>query len=343
VYTAWANAFELRLRSRGAVAIGIYMRRRTFLTNAAFSAASLLLPRIGLLPSAAISASALTKFKLGAISDGFGDDLEQSLKVMKGYGLAWVEIRQVWGKYNTEATPDEVRRIRQLLDRYQFQCSVVDSALFKCTLPGTKPDVRERDAYPYSGQTDLLKRAAERAHAWGSDKVRGFTFWRVADGPPIYPRIAEELTKAAEAARAEGIRLVIEDEESCNGGTGQETAAILKLAPAPNLGFNWDVGNGYTHGEVSYPDGYAALDKSRIWHLHLKGMTCAAGLKLCHETFADQGEIDLTGQFQALMRDHYQESMSLECEFQAAGMSHEQTARRSLEGVLRVMDRALGS
>ncbi|HEV3276766.1 MAG TPA: sugar phosphate isomerase/epimerase family protein [Terriglobia bacterium] len=315
------------------------MRRRAFLTNATvLSGAVLLLPRLRSLPGLAPSAQPFAGFKLGAISDGFSADFEEALQIMKGYGLGWVEIRAVWGKYNTEASADEIRRIRQLLDQYSFKCSVVDSALYKCTLPGTDPIHKQADPYPYSGQIELLKRASERAHAWGTDKVRGFTFWRVAQPPALYARIAEDLAKAADAARAEGIRLVIEDEESCNGGTGHETAAILKLAPAPNLGFNWDVGNGYTHGEVSYPDGYQTLDKSRIWHLHLKGMTCGAGLKNCRETFAGEGEIDLAGQFRALQRDHYQESMSLECEFEAPGLTHQQTSRRSLEGLLRVLN-----
>jgi len=317
------------------------MRRRTFLKNTAMLAgASLLPPKLRSLPKAADTAAAQSKFRLGAISDGFSPDFEEALRIMKGYGLGWVEIRQVWGKYNTEATLEEIGRIRHLLDQYNFKCSVVDSALYKCTLPGTEPRGHEADPYPYSGQIDLLKRAADRAHAWGADKVRGFTFWRVADSKALYPRIAEELGKAAEVARAEGVRLVIEDEESCNGGTGHEMAAILKLAPSPNLGFNWDVGNGYTHGEVSYPDGYRALDKSRIWHLHLKGMACAPGLKNCHETFADEGEIDLVAQLRGLASDRYRESMSLECEFEAPGMTHLQTTRRSLEGLLRVVNRA---
>lgn len=332
------------------------MRRRAFLKNAALlSGTALTRPRFHSLAAmttrdsqdAARSHSAPapeskadSKFKIGAISDGFSGDFEQALQIMKSYGLHWVEIREVWGKYNTEATPDEIRRIQRLLDQYDFKCSVVDSALYKCTLPGTRPVTTERDTYPYSGQIDLLKRAAERAHAWGTDKVRGFTFWRLADPPSVFRRVAEELYKAAGVARAEGVRLVIENEESCNGGTGHELAAILSAAPAKNLGINWDVGNGYTHGEVSYPDGYQVLDKSRIWHLHLKGMECGAGLKNCREAFADQGVIDLAGQLRALAHDHYDGTMSLECEFEAPGMSHLQTTRRSLEGLLRVVNRA---
>lgn len=314
-----------------------FVHRRDFLKSAGLAAAAscaLGLPALG-------SSPALRRFKVGAISDGFSQDFEKALQIMKGYGLSWVEIRDVWGKYNTEATPQEIRRIKHLLDQYHFKCSVVDSALYKCVLPGTKAVESEEGSYPYSGQMDLLKRAIDRAHAWGSDKVRGFTFWRVAKPEKIYPRISEELAKAAEVARSGGVRLVIENEEACNAGTGHELAAILKITPSPNLGYNWDVGNGYAHGEVSYPDGYDALDKSRIWHIHLKGMQCGPGLTHCRETFADEGQINLVGQFRALLRDHYQETMSLECEFKARGMTHQQTTERSMAGLLRVMNRAV--
>lgn len=317
------------------------MHRRIFLKNTALALGSVCW--IQGAPGITASPSILDRFKLGAISDGFSQDFAKALQIMKGYGLSWVEIRDVWGKYNTEATPEEIRRVKGLLDQYHFRCSVVDSALYKCVLPGTKAINRERDSYPYSRQMDLLKRAIDRAHAWGTDKVRGFTFWRVAEPERIYPRISSELAKAAAVAQREGIRLVIENEESCNAATGHELAAVLKMTRSPNLGCNWDVGNGYLHGEVSYPNGYNALNKQRIWNIHLKGMQCDPGFKHCHETFGDEGEIDLVGQFQALLRDHYTETMSLECEFKASGMTHQQTTERSMQGLLRVMKKALAS
>lgn len=314
------------------------MHRRTFLKSAAILAAG------SYVTHGAQTFGATTglrqPFKLGAISDGFSQNFEATLQAMKGYGLAWVKIRDIGGKYNTEATPEEIRRVSSLLASYDFKCSVVDSALFKCVLPGTKPVRSEGDSYPYSGQMELLKRAIDRAHAWGTDKVRGFTFWRVAEPRTIYSRIADELSKAAHVAGRAGARLVIEDEGACNGGTGHEIAAILKMAPLRNLGYNWDVGNGYEHGEVSYPDGYNVLEKKRIWHMHLKGVACSPGFTHCHETFADGGASDLVGQFRALLRDHYEETMSLECEFRAPGMAHEQTTRLSMEGLLRVVAKA---
>jgi len=315
------------------------MHRRDFLQSAVLALGAACEARGG--HGWGLPAAPPSRFKLAAISDGFSQDFEKALKIMKGYGLSWVEIRGLWGKYNTEATPEEIKRVKGLLDQYNFKCSVVDSGFYKCVLPGTNAVSIEGGYHtPYSGQMDLLKRAMDRCHVWGTDKVRIFTFWRVANPQEIYPRISEDLAKAADVVKGGGIRLVIENEESCNAATGRELAAILKMAPAPNLGYNWDVGNGYGRGEVSYPDGYNALENDRIWNIHLKGMHCQPGLKQCEETFADSGEIDLVGQMRALRRDNYNESMSLECEYNAPGMNHQQTTERSLQGLLRVINQA---
>jgi L-ribulose-5-phosphate 3-epimerase len=285
--------------------------------------------------------SPLNRFKLGAISDGFSQDFDEALKVMKSYGLSWVEIRRIFGVYNTQASPAQMQRVKDSLAKYGFRVSVIDSAFYKCALPGTEPVTGSKDRSAYAKQMDLLKRACDRAHEVGADKIRIFTFSRVAEPLKLAERIAEELAKATAVADSAGIRLVIENEESCNAATGRELAAILAKAPAPNLGANWDVGNGYLLGEVSFPDGYNALDKKRIWHMHLKGIACGKNLKSCKETLAGEGQIDLVGQLRQSLKDGYQETMSLECEYTASGMSHLETTKRSMEGLLRVMTAAV--
>ena len=316
------------------------MDRRAFLKSLGTVCGSALLAAESPVTAAAAE-SPLTRFKLGAISDGFSQNFDEALKIMKSYGLSWVEIRNVFGIYNTDASPAQIQSLKDSLNKYGFRVSVIDSALYKCALPDTTPVKGAKDTLGYSKQMDLLKRASERAHALGADKIRGFTFWRVSEPEKLSRRVADELAKAAEVADRAGMRLVIENEETCNAATGRELAHVLALAPATNLGANWDVGNGYTQGEASFPDGYKALDKKRIWHMHLKGMTCQANRKNCTETVAGEGEIDLLGQFRQLLRDGYQETMSLECEFEAPGLTHTATTRRSLEGLLKVMSAAV--
>ena len=316
------------------------MDRRAFLKKLGmlYGAASL---AAGVTESASAATSPLTRFKVGAISDGFSENFDDALKIMKSYGLSWVEIRHVFGIYNTEASPAQIQSLKDSLKKYGFRVSVIDSALYKCALPGTTPVKGEKDDYPFAEQMDLLKRACDRAHTLGADKIRGFSFWRVAEPAKLSERIAEELGKAAEVANRAGMRLVIENEESCNAATGHELARILGLAPASNLGANWDIGNGYGRGEVSFPDGYNALDKKRIWHMHLKDMACDANLKHCSEAMAGHGQVDLVGQFKQLLRDGYHETMSLECEFKAPGFTHLETTKSSLKGLLAAMSTAV--
>jgi sugar phosphate isomerase/epimerase len=340
------------------------MQRRSFLKNAGVLSASACLTGFNtfakpVVPSPSPS-SPLGRFKLGVISDEFSQDLEEALKTMKGFGLEWVEVRSVWGVYNTEATAEQLRRIKDLLAKYQFKVSVVDTALYKCNLPGTQNIVGEKDAYPYAQQMDLLKRASDRAHALGTGKLRVFAFWRTAHPEQYTSRIAEELSKAAEAARHEGVQILLENEGACNVGTGHELAQMLKLAPAANFGANWDVGNGYWHGEVSYPDGYAALDKSRIGHMHLKDVRCGAAASTeqkaeafrkpgqrvteqskCHTAIVGTGQVDLKGQVRALLKNDYQGTMSLEPEYEAPGVTHFEATRRSLEALLKIMSSAM--
>lgn len=313
------------------------MNRRRFIQSAAVLSSSAW-------SASLVSAEALLpppEFKVGAISDGFSQDFEQALRIIKRYGLHWVEIRRVYGIYNTEASPAQVRQMKELVNRYGLRVSVIDSALYKCTLPGTAPITNEKDSYPYTEQTELLKRACDKANALGAQKVRIFTFWRVAEPATVSQRVAAEVQKAADVAKSQGIRLVIENEESCNVATGRELSRILTAVPASNLGANWDIGNGYMQGEVSYPNGYNLLDKTRIWHMHLKSMKCHSGLKDCSETIAGEGQVDLVGQFKALLRDGYHETMSVECEFSLPGLSQTATAERSVEGVVRAMTRAV--
>jgi sugar phosphate isomerase/epimerase len=316
------------------------MKRREFLKKAAAVPGSAWLVE-EFAEVARAAPSPLSRFQLGAISDEFSQDFEEALKVMKSYGLQWVEIRTLWKIYSTETSPEQLRRLKDLLEKYAFKVSVLDTALYKCTLPGTQPLSNEKDAYPYSGQMDLLKRAMERAQALGTDRLRVFAFWRVAEPQKHFPRISEELSKAAEVARSGGMRLVLENESICNVSTGHELAEVLKRVPAANFGANWDVGNGYWNGEVSYPTGYAALDKRRIWHLHLKDVRCASGYKNCATAIVGTGQVDLPGQLRALVRDGYQGTMSLEPEYEDSRITHLDATKRSLEAVLKMLATAL--
>jgi L-ribulose-5-phosphate 3-epimerase len=283
-------------------------------------------------------AADVKQFKLGVITDEVTQDFEKALAWARGYNLGWVELRTVWNKYITEFTPDEVKRAKDLLAKYNLRVSVLDSAYFKSTLPGTTSKFAEGKgdfaANEHEKQDALLERAFARARDFGTDKVRIFSFWRVDDPHTVFDRVAKELDKTAEVAKREGIRLVLENEPACNVATGAESAAMLNAVKAPALGLNWDPGNAYAAGELKpFPDGYAPLDKKRIWHMHLKD---AEGTGEMWRPVGG-GKIDYVGQFRAILKDGFIGTMSLETHYLNAAKDKEASSRESMDGLLKVI------
>jgi len=115
----------------------------------------------------------------------------------------------------------------------------------------------------------------------------------------------------------------------------------MQLVPASNFGMNWDIGNGYWQGETSFPDGYVLLPKKRIWHMHLKDVRCAPNYKDCNTAIVGTGQVKLTEQIRALVRDGYDGTMSLEPEYEDQTNSHLAATQRSLEALLKIMAAAL--
>ena len=309
------------------------MKRRDFVLKGGAAALALW---AGRLPTAD-----LKKFKLGIISDEVSPDLEQSLQWIKEFGLEWVELRNIWGKYVTEMEPDNVKRAQDLLAKYSMKVSVLDSAYYKITLPGTEVVRREgtKDGTTFDQQKALLERAMARAKDFGTDKVRVFAFWRVAEPRRIFDRLARLLEDSAAVAAKEKIRLVLENEYSCNVATGAESLDFLKLVKSPNFGLNWDSGNAFAAGELKpIAEGYTPLDKKRIWHCHLKDAEMKDGKSVWRPIGG--GSIDFAGQFRALLKDGYNETLSLETHYLNAAKNKEQSSRESMNGLLEAIRKA---
>ncbi len=142
----------------------------------------------------------------------------------------------------------------------------------------------------------------QAAHLFGVDKVRVFTFSRVADPAVLLPRIAEILDEMAELAGRERIHLLVENETSCNVSTCSELAALMKLLPSKWIGINWDALNGAAYQEAPFPDGYRLLPKRRIGNVQIKG-----------KSVMDTPErLDWQAIMEAMMHDGYRGRFGLE-------------------------------
>jgi sugar phosphate isomerase/epimerase len=281
-------------------------------------------------------------WKLGVITDEVSPDLRTVLSdFYPKYGLKWAEIRNLKLRdksayFYRSATVREAQAVRKQLDDAGVKMSVLDSGIYKIPLPGTKPlGENASDLNPehseYDRQLDDLKHAAEVAHTLGTDRIRIFTFKRVANPDAIFGRIVDELNKALLVAKQSGVILVVENEFDCNTATGTETAKLFKAIPDRTLMHNWDPGNCYEAGEKPFPNAWDQLDHSRIVHIHLKD---AKGKKW--EPIG-AGDIDFVGQFEALKKMRYAGTMSLETHYKNPQNDIYQSSVESMNGLVRVL------
>jgi L-ribulose-5-phosphate 3-epimerase len=228
-------------------------------------------------------------------------------KFLQEHNLHWAEVRNIWGPYNTSQPMDKVREAGKILDDHAIKVSIEGTGFFKVPLPPDTPEgMKKLDA-----QWTLLETAKERAKAFGTDKLRIFTFMLgkgETKSPQAYDRIWE-LTREA-ARRAKGFRLAVENIGGGYVSTGAEAGMLFKNVKEANIGLTWDPNNAGESGEQSFPDGYRKLDPARIFHVHLRDYKHQEG-KVVWAKVGD-GEFDNLGQIRAMVKDGYKGTFTLE-------------------------------
>jgi sugar phosphate isomerase/epimerase len=293
-------------------------------------AAAALVPLAG-----GLRALPLSGFKLGVTSDEIADDPQVAAEFLRRYGLSWVEVRNIWGPYNTDQPVEKVRQAQAIFDQHGIRVSVLDTGFFKIALPPDTPEGRRI----IEAQWKLLDAAMERATVFGTRKIRIFTFMLGPGEKPSargYERIDELLREAARRARPGGFLLVVEDIGGGHVSNGAESAELLKRVKDDNVGLAWDPNNASESGEQPFPAGYRMLDPARIFHVHLRDFRHNAAGKV-EWAAVGQGEFDNLGQIRALLKDGYKETFTLETHWRDPRGAMYST-ETSLKGLLKVVD-----
>lgn len=329
------------------------MQRRTFFRQLASHslAAAAVMTGAGLKgePAANGETARLDLGNVCFITDEFSHNLDEALAFGREFGVRQVEIRAIDKKYCFLHEAAKLREIRGKLDDAGVRVALLSTPIMKCVAPGFKvaPDAEGEIALAHPGfpipraeqfprSVEFMNRASEAAKILGTDKIRVFSFWRVANPLEIHGLILEKLEEVAAIARKEGMTLCIENEAACNLATCAETSAVLAKVPA-NVGMLWDPRNGAIKGETAYPDGYKLLDKQKIHHMHLKDFQTDAQTGQ-HKTVAvGDGVLPYPEIFKALAKDGYRGALSMETHFSLNG-SKEEASRRSMQGILKALE-----
>jgi len=280
-------------------------------------------------------------FKLGIITDELTGKLEEALPFLTNYHLHWCELREMWNKNIMNLSKEELDRAKKLIDNAGLQVSDVGSPIFKWNLPqmpakaGEKRD-EFKASFVESDADRLLQQSFDLAHHFGARKVRIFSYWRVEQSEKAYPFVRDRLAQAAEVAAKHDVVLVLENEHTCNIGTGKELGHLIKDINSPALRGNWDPGNAAMLDEVPYPNGYEVV-KGQFSHMHIKDVRKNAATGKKEWAPVGGGIIDWKGQIQALRKDGYDGTMSLETHYLRGDRNKVESTRESLEGLLKIM------
>jgi sugar phosphate isomerase/epimerase len=284
----------------------------------------------------------ITAAKLGVITDEISQDLDKALEFCAGYSLAYCELREIGGKNIMSLSHEDLERARQIVDKHHFKVSEIASPIFKYNLPEMPAQPSEkRDTFMASftdqDTEDLLKRSFEIARLFGTDKIRIFSYWRVEEPEKAYPHIREHLAKAAAVAAQNKTTLLLENEPSCNVATGKELGRMVRDINSPALRAMWDPGNAVVLNEVPYPDGYDHV-RGLFPHMHVKDAKRDPNTGKTAWLPVGGGTVDFRGQFQALARDGYQGTMSLETHYRRPDGNPLESTRESLDGLLKILE-----
>ena len=286
-------------------------------------------------------------FRVAVITDEITQDFGRALEIAsKDFGLQWVEVRGLWKKNLLKLDDTELAEAKKLVDKYQLRVTDIASPLFKVDWPGAPLSTHAegpRDQFgadfAFKQQDEILEKSIEVAKRFGTDRVRCFDFWRLDDPAPYRAAMDDKLRDAAEKVGKQGIILVLENEMSCNSGTGAEVARTLNAVKSKYLMVNWDPGNAAMLGEVAFPDGYAKLPKDRIGHCHCKDARPKKSGEGREWAPMGGGVIDWVGQFRALKHDGYHLAVSLETHWRGAG-TPEASSRESMAGMQKALQQA---
>jgi L-ribulose-5-phosphate 3-epimerase len=300
----------------------------------------------GLGPAACEAQTAsLTKspFRISVITDEISQDFGHACEVAsQQFGMRWVELRGLWNTNIANLESKQTSEALAILRKYNLRVSDIASPLFKVDWPGApQSKIAERDSFnanfTYRQQDEVLDRSIAIAKQFSAERIRCFDFWRLDDPAPYRKEMNQVLQSAAEKAGKAGLVLVLENEMSCNTGTGEEASKTLAGVPSKHFMLNWDPGNAARLGEVPYPDGYKLLPKERIGHCHVKDVVKTD--KGYEWAAMGKGIINWSAQFAALKRDGYHYAVSLETHWRGPG-GPEASSIESWAGMKRALQNA---
>ncbi len=269
--------------------------------------------------------------KLSVITDEIDTDLERALQLVQEFPIERVELRTLWGTNLAEADDATLMRARQQLKQAGLGVCSLATPVFKADLFGTSEQgaLHGASAAPLEHHFALLERCLQLARFFEAPLIRIFAFWRAGElTPEREDPIVAILERVLPQAERAGILLGLENEHSCQVGTGAELRRVLARLGSPYLRAVWDPGNAFVLGENAH-EGYTAI-QPWVVHIHIKDGVREPDGRVRWVIVGD-GEVGYPQHLDQIAQSGYQGFLSLETHARVEGLSQAEVSRHCLQ------------
>lgn len=242
-------------------------------------------------------------FKLAVISDEISQDFQTVASVASEYKLNAIEIRSVWDKPPQALTDDDMSKMKDILSKSGLVIAGIASPFYKCDID---------NAQDRNNHIEILKKCIKMAKFFGTNIVRGFTFWNTGKTEEVWEQILDYYKEPVKIAESEGIIIGVENEASTSVSTAKLLEKFLCEVGSANVKGIWDPANEVyaDGGETPFPDAYNRVKKYMI-HCHAKDAAPNEDGKI-ESVPVGTGVIDWKGQIKELLDSGYKGYLSLE-------------------------------
>lgn len=199
-------------------------------------------------------------FILSAFADEIDAMLDAQIEGIKRHGINYIEVRGIDGKNVADYIPEEMKNVKNRLDKRNVKISAIGSPMGKI---GINDDFDDHLA--------KFKNTLELARILETKYIRLFSFYIPnGENPKKYrDEVLRRMNEFVKAAKGSGIILLHENEKNIYGDTAERCLDIMESIGSDILRATFDPANFVQCGETTYPYAYEML-KEHIEYMHIK-------------------------------------------------------------------------
>ncbi len=243
---------------------------------------------------------------ISAFADEISPDLDQQMATCEELGIYCIDVRQIDGKNVSKMTVEEARAYRRRMDDRGFICPCLGTPIGK-----------QRLDQDFEEHLDLLKHCFDLAHAFGTRRLRVFSFYPPEGGDFSGRReeVMDRMRRMCKAAAEADMLLLHENEKRIFGA---RPAGVLDLYGALDpavFKLVFDPAN-YVEEEIRpFAEAWQQGLAEKTYYLHVKDKV--PGQPGCVPAGHGEGDFDVL--FSDLEQRRWSGFMTLEPHMKAAG------------------------